>query len=141
MSDINNVHPPEQFKYKNASVRIKNYFQFTCDNRIYFSKTKHIDLTNQLYQFDVEILSPIDDLGLALDFNEVDKIYDEYIAPYLDNQLVNETLPTMNTTAENIALWIWDQFARVIPEGNKLEKLTFYENKTQGLVLTAEDMH
>ncbi|GAA6818122.1 hypothetical protein HpBTM60_05460 [Helicobacter pylori] len=140
MSDINNVHPPEQFKYKNASVRIKNYFQFTCDNRIYFSKTKHIDLTNQLYQFDVEILSPIDDLGLALDFNEVDKIYDEYIAPYLDNQLVNETLPTMNTTAENIALWIWDQFARVIPEGNKLEKLTFYENKTQGLVLTAEDM-
>ncbi|MDU9418462.1 6-carboxytetrahydropterin synthase [Staphylococcus lloydii] len=140
MSDINNVHPPEQFKYKNASVRIKNYFQFTCDNRIYFSKTKHIDLTNQLYQFDVEILSPIDDLGLALDFNEVDKIYDEYIAPYLDNQLVNATLPTMNTTAENIALWIWDQFARVIPEGNKLEKLTFYENKTQGLVLTAEDM-
>lgn len=140
MSDINNVHPPEQFKYKNASVRIKNYFQFTCDNRIYFSKTKHIDLTNQLYQFDVEILSPIDDLGLALDFNEVDKIYDEYIAPYLDNQLVNETLPTMNTTAENIALWIWDQFARVIPEGNKLEKLTFYENKTQGLVLAAEDM-
>lgn len=140
MSDINNVHPPEQFKYKNASVRIKNYFQFTCDNRMYFSKTKHIDLTNQLYQFDVEILSPIDDLGLALDFNEVDKIYDEYIAPYLDNQLVNETLPTMNTTAENIALWIWDQFARVIPEGNKLEKLTFYENKTQGLVLTAEDM-
>ncbi|MBF7020201.1 6-carboxytetrahydropterin synthase [Staphylococcus sp. 18_1_E_LY] len=140
MSDINNVHPPEQFKYKNASVRIKNYFQFTCDNRIYFSKTKHIDLKNQLYQFDVEILSPIDDLGLALDFNEVDKIYDEYIAPYLDNQLVNATLPTMNTTAENIALWIWDQFARVIPEGNKLEKLTFYENKTQGLVLTAEDM-
>ncbi|MBF7024982.1 6-pyruvoyl trahydropterin synthase family protein [Staphylococcus kloosii] len=140
MSDIKNVHPPEQFKYKNAAVRIKNYFQFTCDNRIYFSKTKHIDLTNHLYKFDVEILSPIDELGLALDFNEVNKIYNENIAPYLDNQLVNETLPTMNTTAENIALWIWDQFARALPEGDKLEKLTFYENKAQGLVLTADDM-
>jgi 6-pyruvoyltetrahydropterin/6-carboxytetrahydropterin synthase len=125
---------------KIAAVRIKNYFQFTCDNRIYFSKAKHIDLTNHLYKFDVEILSPIDELGLALDFNEVNKIYNENIAPYLDKQLVNETLPTMNTTAENIALWIWDQFARALPEGNKLEKLTFFENETQGLVLTADDM-
>jgi 6-pyruvoyltetrahydropterin/6-carboxytetrahydropterin synthase len=125
---------------KIAAVRIKNYFQFTCDNRIYFSKAKYIDLTNHLYKFDVEILSPIDELGLALDFNEVNKIYNENIAPYLDKQLVNETLPTMNTTAENIALWIWDQFARALPEGNKLEKLTFFENETQGLVLTADDM-
>lgn len=140
MSDIKNVHPPEQFKYKNSAVRIKNYFQFTCDNRIYFSKVKYIDLTKHLYKFDVEILSPIDELGLALDFNEVNKIYNEYIAPYLDKQLVNETLPTMNTTAENIALWIWDQFARALPKGNKLEKLTFFENETQGLVLTADDM-
>ncbi|MBF7016186.1 6-pyruvoyl trahydropterin synthase family protein [Staphylococcus durrellii] len=140
MSDIKNVHPPEQFKYRNTPVRIKNYFQFTCDNRIFFSKSKHVDLTNQLYKFDIEILSPIDDLGLALDFNEVDKIYEERIAPYLDNQLVNETLPTMNTTAENIAFWIWDQFANEIPGGNKLEKLTFYENETQGLVLKADDV-
>ena len=72
--------------------------------------------------------------------NEVNKIYNEYIAPYLDKQLVNETLPTMNTTAENIALWIWDQFDRALPKGNKLEKLTFFENETQGLVLTADDM-
>src|SRR5699024_12420798 len=112
----------------------------TCDNRIYFSQTAHKDLANQHYKFDIEILSEIDDTGLALDFNEVDKIYNQKIATYLDGQLVNETLPSMNTTAENIAFWIWEQFDRLLPENNKLQRLEFFETDTQGLVITSEMM-
>ncbi|TGV05027.1 6-pyruvoyl tetrahydrobiopterin synthase [Mesorhizobium sp. M8A.F.Ca.ET.173.01.1.1] len=88
----------------------------------------------------MEILSKINDAGLALDFNEVDKIYNKQIATYLDGQLVNETLPSMNTTAENIAFWIWEQFEQHLPEKNTLQKLEFFENATQGLVLTRELM-
>ena len=44
----------------------------------------------------------------------------------------------MNTTAENIAFWIWEQFELNLPTGNTLKKLNFYENATQGLVLTNE---
>ena len=138
MNKFNNVQPPKQFQYKNQSVRIKNYYEFKCDNRIYFSQTKHIDLAMHTYKFDIEILSPIDDYGLALDFNVVDKIYKQYLAPYLDKQLLNETLHEMNTTAENIAFWIWEQFELNLPTGNTLKKLNFYENATQGLVLTNE---
>ncbi|MGO1862250.1 MAG: 6-pyruvoyl trahydropterin synthase family protein [Staphylococcus equorum] len=46
----------------------------------------------------------------------------------------------MNTTAENIAFWIWEQFDRLLPENNKLQKLEFFETETQGLVITSELM-
>ena len=140
MTNFDQVQPPEQFKDRSNAVLIKNYYEFTCDNRIYFSQTAHKDLANQHYKFDIEILSEIDDTGLALDFNEVDKIYNQKIATYLDGQLVNETLPSMNTTAENIAFWIWEQFEQHLPEQNTLQKLEFFENATQGLVLTREFM-
>lgn len=140
MTNFENVQPPKQFKYRSNAVLIKNYYEFTCDNRIYFTQTVHKDLANQRYQFNIEILSQIDDYGLALDFNEVDKIYKSKIATYLDGQLINETLPPMNTTAENIAFWIWEQFEQFLPENNTLQKLEFFENATQGLVLTRERM-
>ena len=75
-----------------------------------------------------------------MDFNEVDKLYEREIAPYIDGQLVNETLPEMNTTAENIAIWIWHQFNKHLPENNSLQKLEFFETDTQELVLTTELM-
>lgn len=136
MNKFDHVQPPKTYQYRTNNVLIRNSFQFQCDNRIYFSETLHKDLKNQLYRFNVEILSPIDDYGLALDFNVVDKLYDEHIKPFLANQLLNDTLPAMNTTAENIAFWIWEQFEQYLPKGNTLYKLEFYENDRQGLVLT-----
>lgn len=53
---------------------------------------------------------------------------------------MNETLPEMNTTAENIAIWIWHQFNKHLPENNSLQKLEFFETDTQGVVLTTELM-
>ncbi len=77
---------------------------------------------------------------MALDFNEVDKLYQKEIEPYLDGQLVNDTLPEMNTTAENIAIWIWEQFEKRLPKESQLKKLEFFETASQGLVLTANLM-
>ncbi len=76
---------------------------------------------------------------MALDFNEVDKLYQKEIEPYLDGQLVNDTLPEMNTTAENIAIWIWEQFEKNLPKNNQLQNWNF-ETASQGLVLTASLM-
>ncbi|MDW8566501.1 6-carboxytetrahydropterin synthase [Staphylococcus shinii] len=100
----------------------------------------HKDLADQQYKFNIEILSDIDKYGLALDFNEVDKLYQKEIEPYLDGQLVNDTLPEMNTTAENIAIWIWEQFTKHLPNEYQLQKLEFFETSSQGLVLTANLM-
>lgn len=140
MTQFDDILPPKTFKYRNNAVLIKTFYEFKCDNRIYFTEKLHKDLENQQYKFNVEILSEIDDYGLAMDFNEVDKLYKAHIALYLEHQLVNETLPEMNTTAENIAFWIWEQFEIFLPQNNKVQKLEFFENDTQGLVLTAKLM-
>lgn len=140
MTKFDHIEPPTQFQYRKGQVLIKNFFEFTCDNRIYFTNTVHKDLADQQYKFNIEILSDIDKYGLALDFNEVDKLYQKEIEPYLDGQLVNDTLPEMNTTAENIAIWIWEQFTKHLPNEHQLQKLEFFETSSQGLVLTANLM-
>lgn len=140
MTKFDHIEPPTQFQYRKGQVLIKNFFEFTCDNRIYFTNTVHKGLADQQYKFNIEILSDIDKYGLALDFNEVDKLYQKEIEPYLDGQLVNDTLPEMNTTAENIAIWIWEQFTKHLPNEHQLQKLEFFETSSQGLVLTANLM-
>ncbi|WP_259341850.1 6-carboxytetrahydropterin synthase [Staphylococcus simulans] len=46
----------------------------------------------------------------------------------------------MNKTAENIAIWIWEQFTKHLPNEHQLQKLEFFETSSQGLVLTANLM-
>lgn len=133
--DIKNIKPPKQFNYFNQKIIINKHYEFTCDNRIFFSNTKFKDLKNHRYTFKLEILSSVNDLGLATDFHEIDKIYTGHIATYLNNCLLNETLPDMNTTAENIAYWIWEQFNKHLPEADELIKVTLYETEKQGITI------
>lgn len=135
LMDIKNVKPPQQFNYFNHKIIINKHYEFTCDNRIFFSNTKFKDLKNHHYTFKIEVLSPINELGLATDFHEIDKIYNTHIAVKLNNCLINETLPDMNTTAENIAYWISEQFNAHLPETDELVKVTLYETATQGVTI------
>lgn len=136
--DIKDVKPPAAFKYFDKDVTIHKHFSFTCDNRIFFSKTAFKDLKNHRYSFILEISSPVNDLGLATDFHLIDKIYNEHIGIKLDNCLLNETLPSMNTTAENIAYWLFEAFDSRLPETDVLQKVTLYENPRQGVTITKQ---
>lgn len=133
--NINDIQPPEKFKYFNEKVIIHKNYEFTCDNRIFFSKTVFKDLKNHRYTFNLEISSMVNDTGLATDFHLIDKIYDEHIAVKLDNCLLNETLPAMNTTAENIAYWLFEQFDKNLPADDELFKVTLYETDKQGITI------
>ena len=95
---FNYIQPPNQFKYREGRTVLKQQYDFKCDNRIYFSEDIFRDLHNHSYRLYVDVLSPIGDYGLGLDFNEVDAIYNKVIEPKLNHQLINETLPDMNTT-------------------------------------------
>lgn len=133
---LENVKPPEQFQYFNHQIVINKHFEFTCHNRIFFSSTAFKDLKNHRYTFQLEILSMVNELGLATDFHLIDQIYREHIALKLDNCVLNETLPVMNTTAENIAYWIFEQFNSHLPKENTLLKVTLYETEKQGVSVT-----
>lgn len=134
--DINDAQPPEEFKYFNEKVTIHKYYEFTCDNRIFFSNSAFKDLKNHRYTFNLEISSMVNDTGLATDFHLIDKIYAEHIAVNLENCLLNETLPEMSTTAENIAYWLFEQFDKHLPADDELLKLTLYETDKQGITIT-----
>ena len=136
--NINDVKPPTEFKYFEEQVTIHKHFSFICDNRIFFSNTAFKDLKNHHYSFSIEISSPVNALGLATDFHLIDKIYDEEIGIKLDNCLLNETLPEMNTTAENIAYWLFEEFSARLPENDVLLKVTLYENPRQGVTITKQ---
>ncbi|MGO1923883.1 MAG: 6-pyruvoyl trahydropterin synthase family protein [Jeotgalicoccus sp.] len=133
--NINDTQPPEEFKYFNEKVIINKHYEFTCDNRIFFSNTAFKDLKNHCYTFNLEISSIVNDTGLATDFHLIDKIYNEQIGIKLDGCLLNETLPEMNTTAENIAYWLFEQFDKHLPADDELLKVTLYETDKQGITI------
>ncbi|MFP3380905.1 6-carboxytetrahydropterin synthase, partial [Bacillus sp. SIMBA_069] len=47
--------------------------------------------------------------GLVIDFGDIKQIWKEHIEVYLDHRYLNEMLPLMNTTAENMVVWIFEQ--------------------------------
>lgn len=137
--EMSHLNPPSQFQYRERNVILNLKYDFVCDNRIYFTPTVHKDLIQHAYQLAVHIQSPVNEMGLALDFNEVDTLFNQHVKPYLHQQLLNETLPEMNTTAENIAMWIWDQFEAHLPDGNTLAQLELWETKDHSVILHKED--
>ena len=44
----------------------------------------------------------LDERGMTYDFGDIKAIYKNYLEPHLDHRYLNETLPYMNTTAENM---------------------------------------
>ncbi|UDI77112.1 6-carboxytetrahydropterin synthase [Staphylococcus taiwanensis] len=138
--NLSHIQPPSHFRYKEGQTILKQSYEFNCDNRIYFSETVYQDLYDHPYRLYVDVLSPIGKYGLGLDFNEVDAIYNEFIKPKVENQVLNETLPNINTTAENIAMWIWDEFEKHLPEQNHMYELQLFETDRHGVSLNQSIM-
>ena len=136
MSTLSHIQAPSNFAYKKEQVTIHLHYTFTCDNRIFFSKTQYKDLLNHTYRLTVDVNSPIDESGLATDFIAIDALYHYKIRPLLDGQILNETLVNMNTTAENIALWIRDEFNKILKPQDDLIKVTLYESTNHGVTVT-----
>ncbi|MBO1199860.1 6-carboxytetrahydropterin synthase [Staphylococcus simiae] len=135
MTQFDHLMAPQHFQYKSGEVVLKQSYKFICDNRIYFSATQFKDLQQHLYDLEVDVLSSINDLGMAMDFNDIDHIYEVFIKPKLHHQLLNDTLPSFNTTAENIAQWLWDEFNKHLPQGSQMYQLQLFETPQHGVYL------
>ncbi|REI18034.1 6-pyruvoyl trahydropterin synthase family protein [Staphylococcus felis] len=140
MTKFDHVRPPQHFARHHKTLLVIKHFTFICDNRIYFSETSYTDLENHKYRLEMEIWSKTDEHGLAVDFNMIDDIYNQHLRPLLDHQLLNDTLPDMNTTVENIAHWIWLRFNEQLPDNISLNSISLYETKNQGIKLTRNIM-
>jgi len=63
----------------------------------------------------------LDKNGLLLDFNELKKIIDDIVAPFGDRTLEDfDCFNGMNTSAENVAKYIYDSIEKRLVQGLKL---------------------
>ncbi|HDR4275966.1 TPA: 6-carboxytetrahydropterin synthase, partial [Bacillus anthracis] len=61
----------------------------------------------------------VNEIGLAIDFGDIKEIWKNEIEIYLDHRYLNETLPAMNTTAENMVVWIYEKMAEALTKDNR----------------------
>ncbi|WP_027038803.1 6-carboxytetrahydropterin synthase QueD [Mesorhizobium ciceri] len=61
------------------------------------------------YRVELRLEGPVDpDTGFVIDFFDVEAVF-ELLLQRLDHQYLNEIEGLDNPTAENIAVWIWNQ--------------------------------
>jgi len=97
----------------------------------YMGKCEHLHGHNWKVQAHV-LAKRLNEIDIALDFNEIRKITNEVIAP-LDHSVLNEIFPftEKNPSSENIAKWIYDSLMKKIDNENvRVSAVTVWESET-----------
>ncbi|MFB3164514.1 6-carboxytetrahydropterin synthase QueD [Neobacillus sp. 179-J 1A1 HS] len=98
-----------QLKYHNKRVLVSKEFTFDAAHHLHAYDGKCMNLHGHTYKVIFGISGFLDDRGLMIDFGDIKDIWKNEIEIYLDHRYLNETLPPMNTTAENMVVWIYEK--------------------------------
>jgi 6-pyruvoyltetrahydropterin/6-carboxytetrahydropterin synthase len=98
-----------QLKYHNKRVLVSKEFTFDAAHHLHAYDGKCMNLHGHTYKVIFGISGFLDDRGLMIDFGDIKNIWKNEIEIYLDHRYLNETLPPMNTTAENMVVWIYEK--------------------------------
>jgi 6-pyruvoyltetrahydropterin/6-carboxytetrahydropterin synthase len=114
----------KELKYHTKRVLVSKEFTFDAAHHLHCYEGKCKNLHGHTYKVIFGISGYVDDRGLMMDFGDIKEIWKSEIEIHLDHRYLNETLPPMNTTAENIVVWIYEKMK---------EALAKEENKDQFL--------
>jgi 6-pyruvoyltetrahydropterin/6-carboxytetrahydropterin synthase len=114
----------KELKYHTKRVLVSKEFTFDAAHHLHCYEGKCKNLHGHTYKVVFGISGYVDDRGLMMDFGDIKDIWKNEIEIHLDHRYLNETLPPMNTTAENIVVWIFEKMK---------EALVMEENKDQFL--------
>lgn len=126
----------EQLKYHSKRVMVSKEFTFDAAHHLHEYEGKCKNLHGHTYRVIFGISGFVDDRGLMIDFGDIKEIWKSEIEIYLDHRYLNETLPAMNTTAENMVVWIYEKMAESITNrqelyhGARVEFVRLYETPT-----------
>jgi 6-pyruvoyltetrahydropterin/6-carboxytetrahydropterin synthase len=112
----------EQLKYHSKRVLVSKEFTFDSAHHLHCYEGKCKNLHGHTYKVIFGLSGYVDVRGLMIDFGEIKDIWKNEIEIYLDHKYLNETLPPMNTTAENIVVWIFEKMAVALKKDERLEK-------------------
>ena len=126
----------DELKYHHKRVLVSKEFTFDAAHHLHCYEGKCKNLHGHTYKVIFGISGFVDEIGLVIDFGDMKEIWKEEIEIYLDHRYINETLPNMNTTAENMVVWIYEKMKESLsnrPEkknGVQVEFVRLYETPT-----------
>lgn len=112
----------KQLKYHNKRVMISKEFTFDAAHHLHCYEGKCKNLHGHTYKVVFGISGYVNEIGLAIDFGDIKEIWKNEIEIYLDHRYLNETLPAMNTTAENMVVWIYEKMAEALTKENRVNE-------------------
>jgi len=112
----------KQLKYHNKRVMVSKEFTFDAAHHLHCYEGKCKNLHGHTYKVVFGISGYVNDIGLAIDFGDIKEIWKNEIEIYLDHRYLNETLPAMNTTAENMVVWIYEKMAEALTKDNRVNE-------------------
>jgi 6-pyruvoyltetrahydropterin/6-carboxytetrahydropterin synthase len=124
LQKINEDIQPQQLKYHSKRVLVSKEFTFDAAHHLHCYDGKCMNLHGHTYKVIFGISGMVDDRGLMIDFGDIKDIWKNEIEIFLDHRYINETLPPMNTTAENIVVWIYEKMKDSL---SKEERLNLYK--------------
>lgn len=127
--------------YHRRRVEVSKEFSFDAAHHLHQYDGKCKNLHGHTYRLIITISGFVDDTGLVIDFADIKKMYQERIESHVDHQYLNEVLPAMNTSAENMIVWMWEQLQEALSALSfgdrqlRLEELSLYETPTSRATL------
>lgn len=123
-----------QLKYHAKRVLISKEFTFDAAHHLHDYEGKCKNLHGHTYRVVLGLSGYTDERGLLIDFGDIKEIWKQKIEIHLDHRYLNETLPPMNTTAENIVVWIYEKLTEALLDegynGVRVEFIRLYETPT-----------
>lgn len=128
----------DQLRYHRRRVLVSKEFTFDAAHHLHAYEGKCKNLHGHTYKVVFGISGLPDEIGITVDFGTIKTIWKNEIESYLDHRYLNETLPPMNTTAENMVVWLYermeealqsDAYRHIVQEG-RTEFVRLYETPT-----------
>lgn len=134
-----------ELAYHRHRVAVTKEFTFDAAHHLHAYDGKCTNLHGHTYRLVMTVSGFVNEIGIVVDFGDLKRIYQTVIEQKLDHQYLNEVLPNMNTTAENIIVWIWESLEQALLQVTsqnevRLEELVLYETPTSMATLKREWM-
>jgi 6-pyruvoyltetrahydropterin/6-carboxytetrahydropterin synthase len=134
-----------QLKYHDREVLVSREFTFDSAHHLHCYEGKCKSLHGHTYKLQVIMRGKVDERGITIDFADIKRIAKERVINRLDHRYLNDILPPMNTTAENMVVWIYEQLNAALREEGlypkiRIEEVRLWETPTSYAAATATMM-
>ena len=130
-----------QLRYHNRRVALTKSFTFDAAHHLHLYEGKCKNLHGHTYRLELTVSGHVNEIGIVIDFDELKSMYKDVIESRMDHRYLNAVLPPMNTTAENMIVWMWEELDRALQkdvyqdQGIRLEEISLFETPTSKATL------